>query len=594
MGKFGFSADFIEEVKRRNDLVAVVGKAVSLQKKGKNFWACCPFHFEKTPSFAINEDEQFYHCYGCGENGDVIKFLQKYDNLTFVEAVKTLAQNAGMEIPEFEDNSKDVEQLKLKEKVLRALNLAKDYYMSQLTAKGGETALEYAKSRGLDGEIARDFMIGFSPSWQGLVEFLKSKGCDYQTMKEAGLVEFSDGNRPYDVFATRLMFPIVNTFGDVVGFTGRSLDPNSKFAKYRNSTQTIVFDKSRTIYNLFSVKTLKKSQNIEYIVLCEGTVDVIAMHKAGVKTACACMGTAITNYHAKELKKYTDKVILCLDGDAAGQHATYRAIDILTEVGLEVRVVKLKENLDPDEFLKKYGAEELKNSLNTALDFVEYKLNTIEADYNLQDNFQKTRYIASALAIISELNSSAEKEVYLKIVSNKTNVPIDILRRDLDNGKRVEDKTLEVKETALETRKQGYQKAVEFVIASIVHKQPYAIETAFENPLVFKNSNFQNMYNFAKKCYDEKKTYTISALYDYFDVENNEDLKNIINYNFETFSGNLDMYFNECLQKLQITDLRTEQDELMKEYKTSTDMNRRREIALRLTAIAKEMKKGER
>lgn len=599
MTNFGFPAEFIEEVKRRNDIISVISKSLTLEKKGKTHWACCPFHFEKTPSFAVNENEQFYHCFGCGESGDVIKFVEKYENMTFFEAVKYLASNAGMTLPEVNVKNADLEALKQKEKVLKTLNLAKDYYISKLASEPNSSpATAYVKKRQLTDEVVKYFGIGYSPDWQGLIKHLESKDISLDTMKLAGLIEFNEQGRPYDVFATRLMFPILNPFGDCIGFTARTLDENSKFAKYRNSTQTIVFDKSKTIYNIHTIKNLKKEQNIGYIIICEGTIDVIAMFKAGFKCTVACLGTALTPHHATELKRYTNKIILCLDGDSAGQNATYKAIDILAETGLEVRVVKLKDNLDPDEFLKEYGGESLKEALSLAKDCIEYKLDSLANKYDLKDNYQKNIFVTQALAVLRNLDSNAEKEIYLKIVATKTDISADILRRDLlkDNSStqnvKQEQEGGENDEKDFVTRPQGHQKAVQFVLASIVHKQDYAL-SALEKNLIFQNPNYQKLFDFAKNCSSQGKTYTISSLFDFFDVEHNEDIAQIINFNFSAFNENKKVYFDECLEKITLLELKAKQEEMMKSFKEEKDNSKRRQIAEKLTEIAKEIKNGD-
>lgn len=570
----------------------MISKSLTLEKKGKTHWACCPFHFEKTPSFAVNDVEQYYHCFGCGESGDVIKFVEKYENLSFFEAIKFLAQNAGMSLPEMAQND-DLEKLRQKEKVLKTLNLAKEYYVACLSENAHSPASQYLEKRGLSGEVAAYFSIGFSPTWQGLIKHLEEKGITKSLMKQAGLIEFNDQNNAYDVFATRLIFPIQNSFGDTIAFTARSLDDSSKFAKYRNSTQTNVFDKSRTIYNIHTIKNLKKEQNIDYITICEGTIDVIAMFKAGFKNTVACLGTAFTAHHATELKRFSNKIILCLDGDTAGQNATYKAIDILSQAGMEVRVVRLKDNLDPDEFLKTYGKESLQQALEEAQDAIEYKLDILSERFNLKDNFQKNSFITQALSLLNSLESASQKEIYLKIVSAKTDISIDILRRDLAKVPiKTADKPVQITEQPLVSRPRGEQKAAQFVLASLAHKQDYAT-LALEKSLTFPNPNYQKLFDFLKNCHQQKKTCTISSLFDLFDVEHNPDIQKVINFNFSPFTDNKKVYFNECLGKITLSSLKEKQAKLMELFKKESDLSKRREIAQELNQITKEIKNGD-
>lgn len=589
----GVPNEFIEEVKQRNDIVSVISKSISLQKKGKNYWACCPFHNEKTPSFAINDVEQFYHCFGCGESGDVIRFVSKYENISYYEALKKLAQDAGLSMPDMVDNTQEIEKLRKKEKVLKALNLAKDYYQLMLSKNSGQ-ARNYLINRGFNQEIVKYFAIGYSPDWNGLVTYLLAHKIDIDTMKSAGLVGDDRNGGVYDFFGTRVMFPILNIFGDCIGFTARTLENNPKFAKYKNSPQTMVFDKSKVVYNIFTLRELRKTQKLDYAIICEGTIDVIAMFKAGFKNTVACMGTAITPFHAREIKRQVDKVLLCLDGDSAGQNAMYKAIDVLRGAGLDVKVVRLPEGLDPDEFLKKYGADKLNKYLDNAMDCIEYKICSLQNKYDMTDNFQKNKYIDDCLAVIRELNTNSERDIYLKILSEKTNVSQDILRRDVLNiGKNVNIQEEVATNVDDESPRLNYmERAMRFILASIVAKQPYA-NNVLDKDLKFSNSTYQQLFNFLKSCNQQNKTFTISSLFDYFDIEHNADLSQIIGFNFDEIGENKQAYFEQCLKKLESNDLRTRQKQLLQEYKTQRDLNVRRQIAEELNRIAKEIKNGD-
>ena len=583
---------FIEELKQKCDIVSTVSRFITLQRKGKTYWACCPFHHEKTPSFAINEIEQYYHCYGCGESGDVIKFIEKYENLSFMEAVKYLADSVGLKMPEFESSAQDIKQLKLKSDCYNACNLAMNFYKQSLKTPVANNARAYLAKRDLGQDIVDYFNIGFSPDWTSVINHLEKQGVTREVMKAAGLIDISENGKVYDSFGTRLIFPILNANGDCIGYTARTLDAESKFAKYKNSTQTLIFDKSRTIYNINSLKQIRKEQNIEYIIICEGTIDVIAMYKAGFKNTVACMGTAITSFHGRELKKYADKIILCLDGDAAGQSATYKAIDVLNEQGLEVKVVKLKENLDPDEFLKKYGADQLRLCLEQAEDSIEYKLSSLAEKHDLKDSFQKNKYISSALEIIAKLDSNSQKEIYLKVLSRKVNISTDVLRRDLfSSTTKIQSQT--AKEEAVEdktfvVRQDGHLKALKFILASIIHKQPYALDALNKN-MKFKNSNYQKLYNYAVQSVVNNKPYTISSLFDVFDVDSNPDIKEIIDYDF-SFYTDKEIYFEQCFNKIMLIQLKQKQEDLTNLYKQETDMDKRRQIASELMLVTKEIK----
>ena len=586
--KYGFPLEFIEEVKQRNDIISVISRSLTMKKQGRYFWACCPFHYEKTPSFAVSEDEQYFHCYGCGEGGDVIRFVMKYDNIPFYEAVKKLAESAGMQIPNVEQNDEMAQKLKQKKRVLECLNCAKDYYIQTLRLPTSKVAQNYVISRQFTGSILKNFGIGYSPDWTSVITYLNSKGFDLATMRDAGLVEIGENGKPYDVFAHRLMFPIIDIYGDCIGFSARVLEAGSKFAKYRNSTQTIVFDKSKTVYNINMIKELRKEQPIDSIIICEGQIDVIAMFKAGYRNACACMGTAITPFHARLLKRYADKVILCLDGDGAGQKATYKATQVLADAGLEVRVAKLRDGLDPDEILKKYGKEELDKSLENLLDHIEYKIESLATKYNLKDNYERNKFVSEAMEVLSTLESNTQKDIYLKLVSAKANVPVDVLRRDLRETETGEVK-VKTEEQEPPVRIEGHTKAIQFVLSSIVHKEPYAMKACSYN-IKFQNPSYQKLFDYLKSLFEQNKTWTVGSLYDVFDVDEDKSILDIINFNFFNVSGDKQKYFDECLENLYSVSLKQRQDELMRQFKTERDATKRRQIAGELGELAKELK----
>lgn len=592
MNNFGFPTEFIEEVKARSNIISVMSGSISLQKKGRYFWACCPFHHEKTPSFAVSEDEQIFHCYGCGEGGDVISFVQKYENLSFMDAVKLLAKDAGLSLPTNFNNDEELKKLRLKEKVMHALEDATTFYQNNLKGEQGGVAREYATSRHFSSDILQHFRIGFSKDFGSLITYLKGKNVSEETMKEAGLIETSSSGKIYDVFAGRMIFPIINSFGDVIGFTARVLQKDSQYAKYRNSTQTIVFDKSKTVYNINTIRELKKQGELSQIFILEGTVDVIAAYRAGIKNAVACLGTAITKYHATALSRFVDKVVLCLDGDSAGQKATYKAIDVLREAGLEVRVVRLKENLDPDEFLNKYGADELKEALSSTIDAIEYELQTIRGKYDIKDSYGKSKFISESLDVIKRLETSVQMDIYLKVLSNLSSVSVDILRRDLNRLTGEEQKSLSAEEekTAFSSP-DSLEKAKKFILSSLCFKKPYAQKALDEN-LSFTNGTYQRLFDFLKNCHKSGKVCTVSSLYDYFDIDSEPLLKEIINTNFQAIDNEED-YFNQCLLTLKNGDLKDKQAKLLNSFKTETDAEKRRQIAKELGEIAKELKRGE-
>ncbi|MDD4275860.1 MAG: DNA primase, partial [Clostridia bacterium] len=322
----GYDSEWIAKLKSNNDIVSVISKYVPLNKRGKQFWGNCPFHHEKTPSFAVSDYDQFYHCFGCGVGGDVIKFVEEIEAVDFMDAVKILAKNANMQLPEFKGDPELAKLKKQKEEIYVACKATADYYQLNLHTEKGINVLNYLKKRSITDESIEKFKLGVSLGWNELPNYLTNKGFSLKVLKDAGIIAVNEQGNYYDALANRLIFPIVNSYGDVTGFTGRTLEANPKFAKYKNTSQTLIFDKSKTLYGINLVKLAGQKKHINEIIVVEGQMDVIGLHQAGFDTTVAASGTAFTVFHAKEIKRFTNSVIVCFDGDSAGQKATLRSL----------------------------------------------------------------------------------------------------------------------------------------------------------------------------------------------------------------------------------------------------------------------------
>ena len=358
MQNSGFSTQWLYELKQKNDIVSVVGKYIRLEKKGGKYWACCPFHNEKTPSFVVSEDG-FFYCFGCKESGDVISFVMKYESCDFGQAIEILAKNAGMEVPKYTGENKIFEKKEKKDRILKLLDLTQKHYQANLYTKNAKPAQDYIKLRKLTKHELDDFKLGYSLGYNELITYLTSQGFSRQEMLDAGVAGVRNG-KYYDVMAERLIFPIFNAFDECVGFSARYLG-KTDYAKYKNTAETLVFQKGKIVFGINLVKHIKQSQGIKNLIVVEGQMDVIAMHKAGFKTTVACMGTALTKDNAMQLKKLSENIVLCFDGDGAGQKATIKSIDILCEMGVNLKIVLLPEGKDPDEILNAYGKDYLAN-----------------------------------------------------------------------------------------------------------------------------------------------------------------------------------------------------------------------------------------
>lgn len=581
----GFNADFIEKLKQNNDIVTVASRYINLTRKGKTWWACCPFHFEKTPSFAINEVEQYYHCFGCGASGDVISFVSKFETLDFYDTCKKLAEYANMELPEYHNDENLIKQKKKKERIYNLLvDVAKHYY-NNLKLDISRPALEYLASRKLDMNVVKEFGIGYSVDYIEIISYLKKLGYTEEEMLDAGVVERHE-NRLSDAFGKRLIFPIFNLYGNVVGFSGRVLG-KTDFAKYKNTAQTLVFDKSNCIYGINQLKKAKNNGNLKEIVVVEGQMDVISLFKCGVNNAVACMGTALTINHAKNLKRFADKVILCFDGDSAGKKATLRSIEILVNSGLNVYVVTIPNGNDPDEYINNFGKDAWEKLLNTALYWVEFLIKDFANNYNLEKMEEKSKFISDALNVIKSLSSESEQEIYLRMVQDLSSITMSVLKNDLNKISNVQVKQEDIKEekgNIINLKENSYVKAVKFVIASLLYKKDYA--KLDDNIKVnLKNPDYVKIYDYIENEYKNNRKPIVSKLFDLFDVENSEDIYDIVNYVFVSGEDN-EKYFNDCLKILVKTGINFEKEKLLKDLSLAKDEQEKKNIMLKIKEIA--------
>ncbi len=415
--------DVIEEVRNRNDIVDIVSQYVNLKKKGANYFGLCPFHNEKSPSFSVSPGKQMYYCFGCGAGGNVISFVMDYENYSFVEAVKMLADRAGITLPEVEYSKEAREQASLKNMLLEINKLAANYFYYQLKQPSGKTGYDYFRNRGLSDETIRHFGLGFANKTpDDLYRFMRSKGYSDAILKETGLF-FIEERGARDKFWNRVMFPIMDVNNRVIGFGGRVM--GSGEPKYLNSPETKLFDKSRNLYGLNFARTSRAG----YMLICEGYMDVIAMQQAGFTNAVASLGTAFTSQHALLLKRYTDQAILTYDSDGAGVKAALRAIPILKEVGMSVRVLNMKPYKDPDEFIKNLGKEEFQKRIDGAVNSFMFEISVIRSGYSMQDPEQKTAFYNDIAKKLLEFPEKLERDNYTEAVAREYMIPPDDLKR---------------------------------------------------------------------------------------------------------------------------------------------------------------------
>lgn len=409
-----YGDDIIEEVRSRNDIVDLISSYVPLKRKGSSYFGLCPFHNEKSPSFSVSRDKQMYYCFGCGAGGNVFTFIMEYENFTFPEAVRYLAERAGMELPEQELSAEAKQQADAKAKLKEMNKMAANYFYILLHSKRGEKGLAYLTRRGITEETIKKFGLGYADIYQDdLYRFLKSKGFSDEELKDSALVTIDEARGGSDKFWNRVMFPIQDVNSRVIGFGGRVMGDGSP--KYLNSRETKLFDKSRNLYGL----NFARSSREKFIILCEGYMDVISMHQAGFTNAVAALGTAFTEGHGMLLKRYTNEVILSFDSDEAGQRAILRAIPILKGAGLTVRVLNLTPYKDPDEFIKELGSEELRNRIQKARSSFMFQVSVAAGKYNQDDPEEKTRFQHEAAKLLSGIREPLERNNYCEAVSRE-------------------------------------------------------------------------------------------------------------------------------------------------------------------------------
>ena len=419
-----YSDELIEEVRSRNDIVDVIGGYVRLQKKGSTYFGLCPFHNEKTGSFSVSPGKQMYYCFGCGAGGNVFTFLMQYENFTFGEAMQQLADRVGIELPQQEMTSAQKREADKRARLLEINKEAAMYFYRLLRSPRGQNAYQYFKKRELSDETMQRFGLGYSDQYSDdLYRYLRSKGYDDQILKETGLVTIDEVRGGHDKFWNRAMFPIMDVHNRVIGFGGRVMGDGEP--KYLNSPETKIFDKSRNLYGLNIARSTRKNQ----LLLCEGYMDVIALHQAGFDNAVASLGTALTSGHANLLKRYTKEVYLTYDSDGAGVKAALRAIPILKEVGIVTKVINMRPYKDPDEFIKALGAEEYQKRIDEAENSFLFEIRIMESQHDMNDPESKTAFYNEVAKKLLGFSEELERNNYIEAVADKYQTGFDNLRK---------------------------------------------------------------------------------------------------------------------------------------------------------------------
>ena len=584
--------DFLRMLKDKLNIVDIAGGYFSLEKRGSNYWACCPFHHEKTASFSINESGQFYHCFGCGASGDVIKLVSEMESLDFIDTVKLLAERAGLQMPQTAvDSRRTAENKRRRDTILKIMNDCAHFYLDNLNSGNADAHIQYILNRKIPANVVRSFGLGASLNFDELPRFLLRKGYSKQDILDSGTVNEVKG-RLVDAQGGRLIFPIINALDEVVAFGGRILG-KADFAKYKNTKETVVFNKSKTLYNINLLKKLKRSQTIKEVIMVEGYMDAISLYSSGFKNVVASMGTSLTQDQARLIKRYTDTVLISYDGDAAGQKANLRGLDILKGEGLNVKVVPLPDGLDPDDVIKQRGAEGYRQCLEAAMPLIDYKLLVLEKSYDLEKSEDKRRFVAEAIKIIKTADSAAEQEDLLKKLRDKTGYTYESLNRDLASSP----SQLEIKPDVREERSDNASaslKASRFVIAGLLFGADYTKDTDISQiPFVNDIHVILAKYVLSKRMLGER--IHLSEIFEFFE-ENSpeyEELGRILDYSDGSgLEGAVaEKYYCDSILKLKLDFIDGEVGELSKKLGAVSDIDERNKLAQRITELIKQKEK---
>lgn len=579
----GFTPEFLEELKYKCDIVEVISQYVPLQKKGGRYFGCCPFHNEKTPSFCVNNG--WYHCFGCGASGDVVKFVMEMESVSFYDAVKILADKVGLQLPEVKLDPQYAQKKEHGDVLKQLMRDAARYYRNNLIdEKKGNDAREYLHNRGLDDEIAKRYGLGLSLDNESMVGYMRRKGYLLKDLEECGLI--ANAQRPYDAFANRIIVPIMDSMSNVIAFGGRIYHGEKDVAKYKNSTNTTLFDKGRTIYGINFIKRDKKMNGVAYkeLILVEGYMDVISLGASGIKNAVACMGTALTDGQARELSRMTENLYVCYDGDGAGKKATIRNVDILAKFVQNVRVISLDEGKDPDETVREGGAEAFLKKQKEALPVIEYKLKLCADANDLGSVNGRAKYVQSALKVLKTIDNRAEREVYMDVVSKMSGVSVATLT---DEAGMIRPAKIEQPKENDEEKIAKNLRASRFVLNRIVKGEKYVDLSKIKTEWL-ENDLHRQVFEWAKTM--PEHTDMVKTMFSVFGYDN-EEISNILNINMK-FADNIREadYFNDCVLMLANEFMSKRLEQVKNGYNELSDPEAKRASIAEISRLQKILK----
>ena len=564
----GMDGNFIEELKGRTDIVDVISSYVpSLNKKGSKYWGNCPFHHEKTPSFTVDREQGYFKCFGCGKGGDVISFMMEAEGITFFEAVKMLAERAHLEMPKSLPSDHG-EFREMKERLTSLLRDAARIYHDNLSKPCAAAAVEYINKRGISPASVTKFGLGYSNGYTEIITALQARGYKREEMLKAGVIQQRDG-KFFDAMANRLIFPIIDAFGKVIAFGGRVLG-KTDFAKYKNTDNTAIFVKNKNLYGLNLIKKLRLKTKVNDLIMVEGYMDTLALVQAGVENVVASMGTSLTEEQAKLARRYVEDVYICYDGDAAGQNATLRGLDILKRHGIKVRVISLPNGEDPDEIIKRAGVNEFLKYKNAAVELTEYKLIRLKEKHDFTTPFGRASYAKEAAKVIAELSSEMERDIYEDYVAKLSGINKGVVKAEINalaEGSASSTVISTVGVAAIEANVQAARYIINRCIMGLELWDDYADLMPTED--LRKAADYLNECRFAGKAPD------VGTLYH---VTSEEEANEIINFNAARYEGSETAAFQDCLTLLKKEYVKSKIAELNERYRLCTTDEERGEI----------------
>lgn len=568
-------AEFINELLKRTDIIKVVSRYTRLTRKGGTYWGCCPFHHEKTPSFSVSEERGLYHCFGCKAGGNAINFVSEIESVEKGEAIRILAKEAGLEVPQFGGGNRDyAAQAKKRERLYALMRAAARHYHENLYLPQASGAREYLARREVDEKLVKRFGLGYSIDGKEMIDHLEKLGYTKQEMKEAGLAA-QRADEYYDVFYGRLIFPILNHMGEVASFGGRVLSQNPDFAKYRNGSQTPIFDKSRNIYAINLLKKRKQAAGVPYVIITEGYMDVIALHKAGFDTAVASMGTALTQTQAKLLKNYCDRIYISYDGDGAGQKATLRGLDILQEAGFNIKVVELPDGLDPDDAIKKRGADFYRSLLDNAVTLTLFKIKTLQKKYDLSQSDEKAKFAVEAAKIVKLLKNPVEQEEYLTLLHKLTGYTMASLYKQTELSAPPPPEELAPPPEEKHRPVESIDPSLRFVLASLLCGKPYCDRTLDVFPYLTTDAA-RRIYEWSMQRFRAGEKGGLAAFYEQTPEEDKPLINDLSNYPF--LEGDGAEKYAECVKSVAVGHLTAQKAALAKKFDETKDSSVLREL----------------